>query len=67
MDREYRIRQVSEEIERLAKMHILYRIEQTPIFQSQKERVKALISSNQINVRTDLDPVSRNLFRRYLG
>ena len=67
MDRAYRIQQLSEEIERLAKMHILYRIEQTQTFQRQKERVKALASSNQINVRTDLDPVSRNLYRRYLG
>lgn len=65
MERENRIQELSTEIERLARMHILYGLEQTSSFRSQKERVKALAASNKINVRTDLDPVSRNLYRRY--
>ena len=65
MDRTAAIQNVSEEIDRLAKMHILYGLERTALFQNQKERVIGLVSDYKINVRTELDPITRNLYRRY--
>ena len=63
MARTAAIQNASEEIERLAKMHILYGLERTEMFQ----RVIGLVSDHKINVRTELDPITRNLYRRYLG
>lgn len=67
MDRTAAIHNVSEEIERLAKLHILHRLERTALFQKQKEHVNALVSDYKINVKAELDPVTQNLYRRYLG
>ena len=65
MARTAAIQNASEEIERLAKMHILYGLERTEMFQNQKARVIGLVSDHKINVRTELDPITRNLYRRY--
>ena len=67
MDRTAAIHNVSEEIECLAKLHILYRLERTSVFQKQKEHVSALVSDYKINVKAELDPITQNLYRRYLG
>ncbi len=55
------------EIELLAKMHILYGLDRSPQFEAQKEKISRLILSHRINVRSELDPVSRNLYCRYFS
>ena len=60
-------KQLSEAIEHLAKLHILYHMEHTPLFEKQKGHISELIKANHINVRTDLDPVTRNLYNRYFA
>ena len=67
MDRSTVIKNVTEEIERLTTIHILYGLDQTAVFQKQKEYVSALISDYKINIKAELDPVTRNLYRRYMG
>ena len=66
MDRTAAIQNASEEIERLAKMHILCGLERTAVFQNQKERIIGLVLDHKINVRTELDPITRNQYQRYL-
>ena len=53
------------EIELLAKMHILYGLFRSSAFETQKKKVEKLISDYKINPSADLDPISRNLYRRY--
>jgi hypothetical protein len=67
MDRNLTVHQLADEIEQLAKMHILYGLDRTPQFAMQKERISQLILSQRIHVRTELDPVSRNLYGRYFS
>ena len=67
MDRTAVLHTVSEVIERLAKLHILYRLEGTDMFQKQKEHLNALVSDYKTNVKAELDPITQNLYRRYLG
>ena len=65
MERQLAIQEVSREIENLARMHILYGIQDTSVFEQKKVRIKELIEQNHINWRNDLDPVFCNLYRRY--
>ena len=65
MDRSILLRDIQHEIAHLAALHIIYGLSNTPGFQRQKDLVSDLILKNKINVRTELDPISRNLYRRY--
>ena len=65
MDREESIRQIAKEIELLSKMHLLYELQDKPCFAAQKEKIANLIADGRINVRRELDPITRNLFCRY--
>ena len=47
--------------------HILCGLERRAMYQNQKERIIGLVLDHKINVRTELDPITRNLYRRYLG
>ncbi len=67
MERTIYLNQLAGEIERLAKMHILYGLDRTPQFEAQKDKIEQLILSHRINVRTELDPVSKNLYCRYFN
>ena len=67
MERNIVLNQLAGEIERLAKMHILYGLDRTAQFEAQKERIEQFILSQRINVRTELDPISRNLYGRYFS
>lgn len=59
------LRTFSDEIELLAKMHILYRLEKTQTFELKKKQISQMMQEQKINVRTDLDPITRNLYLRY--
>ena len=65
MKREESIRQIAKEIELLSKMHLVYELQDKPCFTAQKEKIASLIADGRINVRRELDPVTRNLFCRY--
>lgn len=61
------LKQLSEAIEHLAKLHILYHMEHTPLFEKQKVHISELIKANHINARSDLDPITKNLYNRYFS
>ena len=61
------VQTVAQEIEHLTRMHILYGLESTLCFEQQKDKITDIIISNRINPKSDLDTVSRNLYRRYFG
>ncbi len=67
MQRNVYLDQLAGEIERLAKMHILYGLDRTQQFAEQKDKISKLILSHRINVRAELDPISRNLYSRYFN
>ena len=56
---------LTSEIQQLAKMHIIYRMETTPRFTEQKNYIMSIILSAGINTRKELDPVTFTLFHRY--
>ena len=66
MERENALKALPGEIEMLAKMHILYGMQFTAPFEAQKKKVEKLVADCRINPNHDLDPISRNLYRRYL-
>ena len=59
------LRAFSDEVELLAKMHIIYGLEKTQIFEMKKKQIVRMLQEQKINVRTDLDPLTRNLYHRY--
>ena len=65
MERERIIRDLHSQIETLTRLHIQYGLEKTEQFKSQKESISTYVSEHGIDVRSELDPVSRNLYRRY--
>ena len=67
MQRNVYLDQLAGEIERLAKMHILYGLDRTPQFEEQKDKISKMILSQRISVRSELDPISRNLYGRYFN
>ena len=67
MERQAVLQEVSREIERLAEFHILYRMENYPLFDEQKEKIRKLIHQHNIRIQEELEPISRNLYRRYFA
>ena len=67
MEREYIIADLNGQIETLTRLHIQHRLEKTPQFQRRKASIENLIAANKIDVRNELDPVTKLLYRRYFG
>ena len=65
MERENIIRDLHRQIETLTRLHIQYGLEKTEHFQSRKNSISEYVSKHDIDIRSELDPVSRNLYRRY--
>ena len=65
MERNSIIQDLHRQIETLTRLHIQHGLEKTEHFQNQKDSITEYISKNGIDVRSELDPVSRNLYRRY--
>ena len=53
MQRNVYLDQLAGEIERLAKMHILYGLDRTPQFEEQKDKISKMILSQRISVREE--------------
>ena len=67
MERQAVIRDLSAEIETLARLHIQHGLHQTAGFAKQKTNIEKLIQDHEVNLRKELDPLVLNLYRRYFG
>ena len=67
MERQAVIRDLSAEIETLARLHIQHGLHHTAGFANQKQNIEKLIQDNDINLKKELDPLVLNLYRRYFG
>lgn len=67
MERQAVIRDLSAEIETLARLHIQHGLHQTQGFQNQKNCIEKLIQDHEVNLKKELDPLVLNLYRRYFG
>ena len=67
MSRENIIQDLHGQIETLTRLHIQYGLDKTEHFQNHKDSISEYVSKHDIDVRNELDPVSRNLYRRYFG
>ena len=65
MDREEIRNTLTRKVERLAAMHLTYRMENTEHFIRQKEEIAEFIRTNRICVKKELDPLTRHLYNRY--
>jgi len=67
MERQAVIRDLSAEIETLARLHIQHGLHHTAGFAKQKTNIEKLIQDHEVNLRKELDPLVLNLYRRYFG
>ena len=67
MSRENIIQNLNGQIETLVRLHIQHGLDKTEHFQSHKESITEYVTEHSSDVRSELDPVSRNLYRRYFG
>lgn len=65
MDRNAVIRDLRTEIETLTRLHIQHGLHGTEGFAYQKSNIEKLIQDNEIDLKRELDPLTRNLYRRY--
>ena len=67
MERQAVIRDLSAEIETLARLHIQHGLHHTQGFANQKNTIEKLIQEHEVNLKKELDPLVLNLYRRYFG
>ena len=67
MERQAVIRDLSAEIDTLARLHIQHGLHHTKGFANQKRNIEKLIQDNEVNLKKELDPLVLNLYRRYFG
>ena len=65
MERELVIRDLHEQIENLARLHIRHGLYHSEGFHRHRERIRKYISEHDIDVRKELDPLVGLLYRRY--
>lgn len=65
MERQKVIRDLSAEIETLARLHIQHGLHHTKGFAIQKRSIDKLIQDHDVNLKKELDPLVLNLYRRY--
>lgn len=67
MERERILTELHGQIENLTRLHIQHRLEQTEHFQHHKASIERFVTLHKIDVRSELDPVTQMLYRRYFG
>ena len=67
MERREIIKVLSRELESLTRLHVQYGLYNTEGFQTQKSSIARYIDENGIDIRSELDPLSLNQYRRYFG
>ena len=65
MERKAVIDDLSREIQTLARLHIQYGLHRTKGFANQKNNIEKLIRDNGVNLKKELDPLTRQLYHRY--
>ena len=65
MERQAVIRDLSAEIETLARLHIQHGLHHTKGFANQKRNIEKLIQDNEVNLKKELDPLTLQLYHRY--
>lgn len=65
MERERILTELHGQIENLTRLHIQHRLEQTEHFQHHKASIEHFVTLHKIDVRSELDPVTQMLYRRY--
>jgi hypothetical protein len=65
IEREETIRAASDKIMKLAEMHIIYGLDKTEGFRGQKDELAAFIREHHVDIKKDMDPLTRNLYQRY--
>ncbi len=65
MERLNAIREVHEQIESMARLHLRHGLYHSEGFRRSRERVKRIIREHGIDVRRELDPMVGLLYRRY--
>jgi hypothetical protein len=65
MERQAVIRDLSDGIETLARLHILHGLHHTRGFAHHKNSIQRLIQQHEVDLRRELDPHTFNLYRRY--
>ena len=65
MERELVIRDLHEQIENLARLHIRHGLYHSEGFRLHREHIRSFIAEYNIDVRKELDPMVGLLYRRY--
>ena len=65
MTREAIIEELDAQLQHLTRLHIQHRLDRTEQFQQRKEDIGRMVRQHGIDVRQELSPLSRNLYRRY--
>ena len=65
MERETVVRDLHEQIEHLAMLHIRHGLYHSEGFRLRREKIKHIITENNIDIRKELDPMVGLLYRRY--
>ena len=65
MERELVIRDLHEQIENLARLHIRHGLSHSEVFRLHREHIRSFIAEHNIDVRKELDPMVGLLYRRY--
>jgi len=65
MERQEMIRDLNQQIESLARLHLRHGLYDSEGFRLQRERVERLVREHRVNVRQELDPQIRMLYKRY--
>ena len=66
MERELVIRDLHEQIENLARLHIRHGLYHSEGFRLHREHIRSFIAEHNIDVRKELDPMVGLLYRRYV-
>ena len=59
------LQELSNRIMNLTAMHIIYGMDRTPGFMQQKTEIDAFIQKNKVDIKKEMDPLTRNLYHRY--
>ncbi len=65
MERENAIRELQEQIESMARLHIRHGLYHSEGFRLHREHIRKFIAEHDIDVRKELDPIVGLLYRRY--
>lgn len=66
-DRTATLHELGDRIMNLTTMHIIYGLDRTPGLAQQKQGIAEFIQKNRVNIKKEMDPLTRNLYHRYFA